>query len=59
MIKSKTPGFVLTLSPITKGRDVAVMRKRFEAGKRRYNAFSRDCSDTVIEKIKKINVGDV
>jgi transposase len=36
--KAKTPSFVLTLPLVTKGRDVAVMRKRFEAGKRLYNA---------------------
>ena len=37
MKKAKTPSFVLTLPLVTKGRDVAVMRKRFEAGKRLYN----------------------
>jgi hypothetical protein len=38
MKKAKTPSFVITLPLVTKGRDVAVMRKRFEAGKRLYNA---------------------
>lgn len=39
MKKAKTPSFVLTLPLVTKGRDVAVMRKRFEAAKRLYNAL--------------------
>jgi hypothetical protein len=38
MKRAKTPSFVITLPLVTKGRDVAVMRKRFEAGKRLYNA---------------------
>jgi hypothetical protein len=39
MKKAKTPSFVITLPLVTKGRDVAVMRKRFEAAKRLYNAM--------------------
>lgn len=39
MKKAKTPSFVITLPLVTKGRDVAVMRKRFEAAKRLYNAL--------------------
>lgn len=38
MKKASTPSFVITLPLVTKGRDVAVMSKRFEAGKRLYNA---------------------
>lgn len=38
-MKSSTPSFVITLALVTKGRDVAVMRKRFEAAKRLYNAL--------------------
>lgn len=39
MKKSGTPSFVITLPLVTKGRDVAVMNKRFEAAKRLYNAL--------------------
>lgn len=38
MKKASTPSFVVTLPLITKGRDAAVMRKRFEAAKRLHNA---------------------
>lgn len=37
--RNPTSSFVVTLPLITKGRDQAVMRKRFEAGKRLYNAL--------------------
>ena len=39
MKKASTPSFVITLPLVAKGRDVAVMRKRFEAGRRLYNAL--------------------
>ena len=39
MKKVSTPSFVITLPLVTKGRDVVVMRKRFEAAKRLYNAL--------------------
>ena len=39
MKRASTPSFVITLPLITTGRDLAVMRKRFEAGKRLYNAL--------------------
>ena len=39
MKRSSTPSFVITLPLITTGRDLAVMRKRFEAGKRLHNAL--------------------
>ena len=37
--RNPTSSFVVTLPLITKGRDQVVMRKRFEAGKRLYNAL--------------------
>ncbi|MDU8350819.1 hypothetical protein RYA05_02805 [Pseudomonas syringae pv. actinidiae] len=39
MKKAATPSFVITLPLVTKGHDVVVMRKRFEAAKRLYNAL--------------------
>ena len=39
MKKASTASFVITLPLVTKGRDVAVMRKRFEAARRLYNAL--------------------
>jgi hypothetical protein len=39
MKKASTSSFIITLPLVTKGRDSAVMRKRFEAGKRLYNAL--------------------
>jgi putative transposase len=39
MKKASTPSFVITLPLVAKGRDLSVMRKRFEAGRRLYNAL--------------------